>query len=220
MEDIAITHNENTFHIESFPDAVKVLKITGRKSRRIADLALHKVDLDFALQCLETINHTPSEPYLLREVLCQSALSRFIKCFGQNKSRFSLDPKVIYKDDIEAVKAYNFFLSLRNKNLVHDENSYTQRLPDAVLNKDGMDYKIAKITCLSVVGNILKRGTYNNLHLLTTNARKWVISQFDEICHILTAELEARPYNELLAMEGIAYAAPAADDVHKPRASL
>jgi len=78
MEDIAITHNENTFHIEGFPDAVKVLKITGPKSRRLADLALHKADLDFSLVCLETINSTPSEPYLLREVLCQAALIRFI----------------------------------------------------------------------------------------------------------------------------------------------
>jgi hypothetical protein len=220
MEDIAITHNENTFHIEGFPDAVKVLKITGPKSRRLADLALHKADLDFSLVCLETINSTPSEPYLFREVLCQAALIRFIKCFGQSKSRFSLDPKVIYKDDIGALEAYNFFSSLRNKNIVHDENSYTQCLPGAVLNKDGMDYKIAKITCLSVVGNVLEQGTYNNLHLLTTNARKWVISQIDEIWRIRTAELEARPYNELLAMEGIAYTAPTADDVHKPRASL
>jgi hypothetical protein len=93
MENIALTHKENAFHIEGFPDAVKVLKITGRKSRRLADLALHKVDLDFALVCLETINSTPSEPFLMREVLCQSALIRFIKCFGQSKSRFSLDPK-------------------------------------------------------------------------------------------------------------------------------
>jgi hypothetical protein len=220
MENIAITHNENTFHIEGFPDAVKVLKITGPKSKRLADLALHKMDLDFALKCLETINNTPSEPSLLREVLWQASVIRFIKCFGGSYSRFSLDPKVVYKDDIEAVEAFNFFLSLRNKNIVHDENSYTQCLPGAALNKDGMDYKIAKIICLSTVGTVLGQGNYNNLHLLATNARKWVISQFDKICHILTAELEARPYNELLAMEGIAYTAPAGDDVHKPRASI
>lgn len=220
MEDLAFTHNENTFHIEGFPDAVKLLKITGRKSRRLADLALHKVDLDFALECLKTISNTSNEPHILSGVLWQAAIVNFIKCFGQSKSRFSLDPKVVYKGDTGAVEAYNFFSSLRNKNIIHDENSYTQCLPGAVLNKDGMDYKIAKITCFSVVGNTLEQGNYNNLHLLTTNARKWVISQFDEICHILTAELEARPYDELLAMEGIAYTAPAADDVHKPRASL
>ena len=38
-----------------------------------------------------------------------------------------------------------------------------------------------------------------------TNAREWVISEFDKRCNILTAELEARPYNELLATEGVAY---------------
>ena len=220
MENIALTHNENTFHIEGFPDAVKVLKIKGPKSRRLADLALHKMDLDFALECLETINHTPSEPYLLREVLWQTAIVRFIKCFGQSKARFSLDPQVVYKDDAGALGPYKFFLSLRNKNIAHDENSYSQCLPGAALNKDGMDHKIAKIICLSVAGTTLEQGNYNNLHLLATNARKWVTGQFDKICDILTAELEARPYNELLAMEGITYTAPAADDVHKPRASI
>ncbi|MCI4680766.1 hypothetical protein K9U39_02340 [Rhodoblastus acidophilus] len=38
MENIDFTFNENAFHIEGFPDAVKVMKITGPKSKRLADL--------------------------------------------------------------------------------------------------------------------------------------------------------------------------------------
>ena len=38
--------------MEGFPDAVKALRIDGRKARRLADLALHKADLDFALDAL------------------------------------------------------------------------------------------------------------------------------------------------------------------------
>jgi hypothetical protein len=220
MEDIAFTHHENAFHIEGFPDAIKVLKTRGPKSRRLADLSLHKNDLDFALECLETINSTPSEPWILREVLWQAAIVSFVKCFGQSKSRFSLNHKDIYKADVGAVKAYKFFLSLRNKHIVHDENSYTQSIPGAVLNKDGMGHKIAKIIFFSATGITLGQEQYSNLKLLATDARKWVISQFDEGCDILTAELEARPYNELLAMEGMTYTVPPADDVHKPRASL
>jgi hypothetical protein len=220
MEDIAFTRRENTFHLEDFPDAVKVIKTTGRQSRRLADLSLHKNDLDFAFECLETINRTSREPQILHDVLWQSAIVSFIKCFGGSKARFSLDHKVIYKHHAGAAEVYKFFYSLRNKNIVHDENSYTQSLPGAVLNKDGMDHKIAKIVILSVTGKTLEQENYSNLRLLVTKAREWVISEFDKRCNILTAELEARPYNELLATEGVAYTAPAADDVHKPRASL
>jgi hypothetical protein len=154
MEDIAFTHRENTFHLEDFPDAVKVIKTTGRQSRR-----LHKNDLDFAFECLETINRTPREPQILHDVLRQSAIVSFIKCFGGSKARFSLDHKVIYKHHAGAAEVYKLFYSLRNKNIVHDENSYTQSLPGAVLNKDGMDHKITKIVILSVTGKTLEQKT-------------------------------------------------------------
>ena len=49
MEDFSITKSAQGFHIEGFPEAVKVLRISGPKSQRLADLALHKSDLDFAL---------------------------------------------------------------------------------------------------------------------------------------------------------------------------
>lgn len=220
MEHFAITKTAEGFHIEGFPDAIKVLRITGPKSRRLADLALHKADLDFALECLSAINHVPEEPYVLREALWRSAVVHFIKCFGQSESRFSLDPKQVYKGDPGAFEPFKYLASLRNKHLVHDENSYTQCLPGAVLNKKGMDCKIAKIVCLSVIGVTLSQGNYSNLQLLATRAREWVTAQFDELCDVLTSELEPKPHDELVAMDGITYITPGADDVHKSRPRL
>jgi len=220
MEHFSITKTAQGFHIEGFPDAVKVLRITGPRSQRLADLALHKADLDFAIECLTAINQVPEEQYVLRQALWQSAIVHFIKCFGQSESRFSLDPRKVYKGDAGAFEPYEYFESLRNKNLVHDENSYAQCLPGAVLNKEGMDHKIAKIVCLSVIGHTLGQENYSNLHLLVTRAREWVIVQFDELCDVLTSEYEATPYDELLALDGITYTAPGPDDVHKRRAAL
>src|SRR5258708_757937 len=216
MEHFSITKTPEGFHVEGFPGAVKVLRITGPKVQRLADLALHKVDLDFTLECLEAINKTPDKPYLLREVLWQAAIVHYIKCFGQSESRFSLNPKTVYKGDAGAFEPYKYFDSLRNKNLVHDENSYTQCLPGAVLNKNDMPYKIAKIVCLSLVGSTLGQENYQNLHLLATRAQEWVVTQFDELCNLLTSDLEPRGYEALFAMEGITYTAPTADEVHKP----
>ena len=220
MEHFSITKTAQGFHIEGFPDAVKVLRITGPKSQRLADLALHKADLNFVLECLAVINQVSGEPHVLRQALWQLAIVHFIKCFGQSESRFSLDPKKVYQGDTGAFEPYEYFDSLRNKNLVHDENSYAQCLPAAVLNKKGMDHKIAKIVCLSVIGDTLGQENYSNLHLLATRAREWVITQFDQLCEVLTSEFEAKPYDELLAMDGITYTAPGADDVHKRRPAL
>jgi len=217
MEHFSITKTAQGFHIEGFPDAVKVLRLTGPKSERLADLALHKADLDFALEYLAAINQVPEEPYVVRQALWQSAIVHFIKCFGQSESRFSLDPKSVYKGDTGAFEPYKYFDSLRNKHLVHDENSYTQCLPGAVLNKKDMDHKIAKIVCLNVIGDTLAQENYSNLHLLATRAREWVVAQFDQLCEVLTSEFEQTPYDELFALDGITYTAPGADDVHKPR---
>jgi hypothetical protein len=187
----------------------------------LADLALHNDDLEFTLQYLETLNHTPAENYVLRDALWLAAIVRYIKCFGGNQSRFSLDPKVIYnKDYAGAFEVYKYFGSLRNKHSVHDENSYTQCHPGAVLNKKGMDRKIAKVVGFSAEVITLGQENWQNLHQLATIARTWVNAQFDELCNILISELEGKPYEELLAMEGITYTTPVIDAIHKPRVPL
>lgn len=220
MDHFDITPTEHEWHLEGFPNAVKIIRITGAKSRRLADLVLHRADLDFSLECLEAINHQPDEAYLARQALWRSAIVHFVKCFGQSASRFSLDAKKVYKDEVGAHEPFTYFISLRNKHLVHDENSYAQCLPGAVLNKEGLDCKVAKIVCIGVIGETLCQNNYNNLHLLSTRARQWVEAQFDELCALITAELEAKSYNDLLAEDGISYTPPGASDMHTRRPAL
>jgi hypothetical protein len=126
----------------------------------------------------------------------------------------------VYKGDAGTAEPYKYFDSLRNKHLVHDENSYAQCLPGAVLNKREIKHKIAKIVCLSVIGDTLSQGNYSNLHLLITRAQQWVIEQFDQLCNILTDELEPEPYETLFARQGITYTAPRVDEMHKRRNAL
>jgi hypothetical protein len=217
MEHFEITKTPEGLHVEGFPDAVKVLRIDGPKAQRLSDLGLHKADLDFALDCLEEINKVAEESYVLRQALWRSAVVHYIKCFGDNKSRFSLVPQTVYKDDTGAMEPYKYFDSLRNKHLVHDANSYAQCLPGAVLNKKDLSHKIAKIVCMNVISETLAKENYNNLHLLVTRAREWVVEQFDQLCNALTAELETEPYETLLGRQGITYTFPGVDEIHKPR---
>ena len=204
MEYFTITKTDDGFHIEGFPDAVKVIRLVGPKAKRLSHLALHKHDLDFALGCLEKINSVKGEP-VIRQALWRAAIVYFAKCFGHNQSRLTLDPEKVYQGDADGQTVFEYFFDLRNKHIVHDENSFAQSLPGAVLNKRGLNQKIAKIVCLDVLADTLHQEAYSGLHLLITRAREWVTRQFDELCNVLTRELEAADNDDLIQREGITY---------------
>ena len=150
MESHPISQRESGLHIEGFPDAVKVLAIKGPRAKRLSDLALHRADLDFAEECLDAINVTPEEPRVLREALWRSAILHFLKCFGDAGARFQLSAERILKGTPpEAAMAFDYFKGLRNKHIVHDENSCSQSIPGAILNNGNKAYKIEKIICFS-----------------------------------------------------------------------
>lgn len=217
MDDFRITQTPAGFHVEGFPDASKVIRISGPKSRRLSDLALHKSDLDFAAQCLDAINKVQDDPSVLRQALWRSAVTHYLKCFGDPGVRFQLDAQSIYNGDAGALLAFDYFKHLRNKHLLHDENAYAQALPGAILNQRGHPYKIEKIVCLSAIAETLVQGNYSNLHLLIDVAKKWVEQQFGELCDLLTGELERLSYEDLDAREAMIYTAPALDELKVAR---
>lgn len=217
MEHLPISKNGSGLHFEGFPDAVKVIAIDGKESRRLADLSLHKADLEFADACLDAINQAPEQSDVIREALWHSAVVHFLKCFG-NDARFQLPAEKLYKGEPpEALMAFNYFKSLRNKHLVHDENSYAQSIPGAVLNNGTKSHKVEKIVCLMAIGDTLEQGNYGNLKLLIQKARLWVVSEFDALCSRLTADLEKETYETLMAREALTYRVPTVDDVHHAR---
>lgn len=213
MEHFAISKTESGLHIEGFPDAVKVLAINGPEAKRLADLSLQKEDLEFADGCLDAINQTPEVPTVAREALWRSAIVHFVKCFG-NSARFQLSAAKIYKGEPpEALMAFEYFKDLRNKHFIHDENSYAQSIPGAVLNNGTKGYKIEKIVCLAAFGATLEQGNYGNLKLLIEKARAWVVSEFESLCERLTASLEQETYESLLARDAINYRVPTIDEI-------
>jgi len=219
MEDLEITQTTNGIQIEGFPDAVKFVQITEPKAKRITDLALHRTDLKFALECLEGINLVAEEPASLRQGLWLSAIVTFMKCFGKNKSRGPLSYKKIYKGKKVAKEVVEYFKSLRNKHLVHDDNSYAQCQTGAVLNKRECDHKIAKIICTAFIGDTLDSTAYSNLHSSITHALEWVEEEFEGLCNLLTPELEAVPYDDLFNRKQVVYTPPKIEEVGKTRAT-
>ena len=76
---------------------------------------------------------------------------------------------------------FDYFKNLRNKHFIHDENSYAQSLPGAVLNKGNKPFKIEKIICVNTVAETLEQENYSNLQLLIEKARDWVDKEFEAL---------------------------------------
>ena len=118
-----------------------------------------------------------------------------------------------FPDEKCGLGAFGYFKDLRNKFLIHDDNPYSQSLPGAILNRRNKKYKIEKVTCLSVTAGTLGQANWSNLSQLIEIASSWVSDEFETLCQIVTKELEAVPYDELYAREGITYSPPTADDI-------
>ncbi|MEW8231486.1 MAG: hypothetical protein AB2745_14250 [Candidatus Thiodiazotropha endolucinida] len=217
MENIEFSQTKTGINVEGFPGAVKVIAIEGNMAKRLADLSLHNADLEFSNECLDAINIAPQQPLVIRESLWRSAIIHYFKCFG-NGARFQLVAKKVYKGEpTEAMEVFDYFKGLRNKHMVHDENSYAQSIPGAILNNGSKSYSIEKIMCFTAFGSTLEQTNYSNLKLLVQKAQVWVVREFDILCGRLTAELEKQSYECLLARKEIKYRVPVVDDIGRKR---
>lgn len=213
MENLKISSANAEINIDNVPDGVKIVKIEGDKVKRLSDLTLHKKDLIFAKFCLESINNVPADQQLLREALWRTAIIYFIKCFGDGV-RFKLQFKTIYKNDPEEAKiCFEYFKDLRNKHLIHDENSYSQCKVGAILNNGNKPYKVEKIACISMTAFTLEQNAYSSLSLLIDKALDWVSAQFDENCKNLTLELENESYENLTLRDPLIYSVPTIEEI-------
>jgi len=197
MERISITHGPRGFAIEGYPDAVEALKLSGPLAKRLSHIWLHKIDLDFAADAIEQINSIPLDFRVAREGLWRIAVVNYAKCFGASRSRFQLSAAKIFLNDADAQTVHQFFMDLRNKHIVHDENAFAVCTPTALLNDGKKSLKIEKIVCIAGFTQTLDQPNWNNLKLLVERTHSWVESEFDRICDRITAELEIKTYEDL-----------------------
>jgi len=113
--------------------------------------------------------------------------------------------------------AFEYFKHLRNKHLVHDENSHSQSLSGALLKNGTKNYKIEKVVCLATVAGTLSQENYGNLKLLIQKSRSWVITEFDQLCNTIATELESVSYDDLLKRKSLEFQVPTNHEIDKNR---
>jgi hypothetical protein len=177
---------------------------------------LHRKDLEFAEKCLLELASTHDKADysdFVKEALWRASIVHLFKCYGSS-ARFQLSPNAVFRGEPpEAMVVFEHFKSLRNKHLIHDENSYLQCQPAAAINDGTKEYKVEKVVCASLTTHTLHQEPFNNLHLLVTRTKKWVIAEFDKLANTITKQLELEPYADLAAKRSPTVTVASAADV-------
>lgn len=202
------------------PDAAKIAKLSGRDAERLADLAIHRADLNFAKRCTHELAALPQSESesVVEHALFRSAIVTWAKCFSSSRAgRFTLDLDEIYpgeelRDNAKNAKA------LRNKHIAHDDNPFSQSVPIAVVAAADAERKVMQILTLAVSVNVDPRGpNLENLNLLLDEALRWVDAETVRVIMAIRDDLESRDYAELISLPEPSVTPPDADDVAKTR---
>jgi hypothetical protein len=195
MENYSVSDADNGLPINELPDAVKLIRLSGDVATELGDLALHKHDLERALECLESINSIPNDLTVVRQALWHTAIVYYYKSFGGGvRSRLNLEE--VYDSQL-GLENHKYFKNLRDKNVAHDVNSFSQYCILAALNDGAKNYKIEKIISFCTFVDSLEQVSYQNLHFLIFEALRYVSNRFDTLAANLTKELEKESYEQL-----------------------
>jgi hypothetical protein len=218
LESLNFNFANGRFEILGFPDAVKAVALTRQEGKFLSDLALHRADLEFALNCLEGINRHPTDEFI-QQALWRSAVLHFVKCFSSGARRF-LQPKQVLKGQPElALWAFDYIKELRNKHLAHDDNNLSQSVPGAIINNGTKKFKIEKIFALPIHADTLMMENYNNLKLLCDIVLGWVVNQFDLECDRIAAALEKLNHDDLIRRSEPSFSLAKIEDIGTSRSA-
>lgn len=199
MEPKGISLSAGSFHIAGYPDAVKLAAITGEMAKQLADLAAHRLDLEFSHDAAVRLRETQQDPSVVREALWRSAIISYWKCFDTTSKRRALRAGDIYEDGLPQ-EAFAFFKRLRNKDVAHDDRIFSSFAIGAVIGPNDADRKVAEILFIGMKAAHLDEPTLTNLGLLIEQALAWVTDRFEAVAAEKVRAMRDMPYQELLGL--------------------
>lgn len=119
-------------------NALKQSQLSGPIAKKVATLSLHHFDISFCERILREHSSKFVDEYNdLTLALWIAVLSKFMSCFQNSKARPRLDPRKVYGANSAALQDFELLLDLRNKHIIHDENSYYNVVAFAWLEPTG-----------------------------------------------------------------------------------
>ena len=196
-------------------DALNQAQLSGPIARRVEALSLHHFDISFCERILEEHHAKFVQDYSdLSLALWIAVVTKFMSCFRNSKARPPLDARKVYGSNSTEFQDFELLMALRNKHVVHDENSHYGAAAFAWLEPNG-DVRgvgpmiaIARIdpTHVTMMRNLVK-AAQDYIHVAIEDAGK----------ALLAAVQAMSPEERATLPKGIRFAIPTADAIKKTR---
>ena len=193
---------------ENSPSATKkLLQLSGPKARTLKEFSLHHHDLTSSLQLLEALNNT-SFSNEVRKGLWYHAITVFYKCFKHSDARRRLWPQVVFAKRPDLMPAYNFFLNLRDRHIVHDDNPYIQSYVGVSVSVENDKYTVEDIISNVAVFDILDENIWRTFRELVQHTVDWVHTEKKRLQALLKKECEEKSPEELRNLKELSITVP------------
>jgi hypothetical protein len=198
---------------------VAMYPVHHESARRWVDLSLHLSDLEVTLGWLELLIHKHTQRTPEADALWTAALTMFFKCFKRSESRNKLDAAVVLANEPEEGRAqFDVLQALRDKTVVHDENSYTQGVVLVpIVNPCGPVARMGPPVVTLFNASTLDDWHISNLRLLTLASINYVKSAMAEVSPEVEAYLRSASRADIVAAGPYLYTSPSVDTAKKRR---
>jgi hypothetical protein len=119
-------------------NALRTGYLTGPIAAHVGELSLHHFDISFCERILKEYQLKFVNEYSdVSLALCIAVVTKFMSCFQGSEARPPLHPKKVYRTHPKALQDFELLMALRNKHVVHDENSHYNAAAFAWLEPNG-----------------------------------------------------------------------------------
>jgi glutaredoxin-related protein len=189
MKGFNFEFKDGKIHILEYPSADVVLSLPDDyDTKRLKDMLLHWFDLQTAQNNLKAIR--PDYPDIVNSALAQNAIILFFKCFGKSEFRNNSlrVSKILAAYPPEAKKVFDYYKTLRDKHIAHDESRYSQVISGVILESQ-RSYPFVDVVNTIAIADVFQ-GENNQKGLqsfynLTFISIEWVEHTIDELSDII-----------------------------------
>jgi hypothetical protein len=119
-------------------NALRTGYLTGPIAAHVGELNLHHFDISFSERILKEYQIKFVNEYSdVSLALWIAVVTKFMSCFQGSEARPPLHPKKVYRTHPQALQDFESLMALRNKHVVHDENSHYNAAAFAWLEPNG-----------------------------------------------------------------------------------
>jgi hypothetical protein len=196
-------------------NALRTGYLTGPIAAHVAALSLHHFDINFCQRILKEYHLKFVNEYNdVSLAIWIAVLTKFMSCFQKSKARPQLCPQEVYRANHTALEDFKLLMKLRNKHVVHDENSHYNAAALAWLEPNGDVRAVGPYFTVARIDPTLVTTMCN----LVGHALDYINIAMADAGKDLLRQVQAMTPEERMALPtGVYFPLPTEDDIKQTR---